>query len=77
MARYLDEKGLKVLAALDAVAAETRATPAQVALAWLAHQPGVTAPIASATSLDQLDELLGVLTLELGKDQVERLNGAA
>ena len=77
MARYLDEKGLKMLAALDAVATETRATPAQVALAWLAHQPGVTAPIASATSLDQLDELLGVLTLELGKDQVERLNAAA
>ena len=77
MARYLDGKGIRVLAALDAVAAETRATPAQVALAWLAHQPGVTAPIASATSLDQLDELLGVLTLELGRDQVERLNAAA
>ena len=77
MARYLDEKGLRVLAALDEVAAETRATPAQVALAWLAHQPGVTAPIASATSLDQLDELLAVLSLELSKDQVERLNAAA
>ena len=77
MARYLDEKGLEVLAALDAVAAETGATPAQIALAWLAAQPGVTAPIASATSLDQLDELLGVLTLELSTDQVERLNAAA
>lgn len=77
MARYLDEKGLKVLAALDAVAAEAKATPAQVALAWLAAQPGVTAPIASATGLDQLEELLGVMTLELSADQVERLGAAA
>ena len=77
MARYLDEKGLAVLATLDSVAAETKATPAQVALAWLAAQPGVTAPIASATSLGQLDELLGVLTLELSADQVESLSAAA
>src|SRR4030095_15239697 len=70
MARYLNEKGLAVLAALDSVAAETKSTPAQVALAWLAAQPGVTAPIASATSLGQLEELLGVLTLELSADQV-------
>ena len=70
MAAYLDERGRRVLAALDEVAAEAGATPAQVALAWLAAQPGVTAPIASATSLAQLDELLGVLTLELSAEQV-------
>jgi aryl-alcohol dehydrogenase-like predicted oxidoreductase len=77
MAAYLNERGLGVLAALDEVAAETGATPAQVALAWLAAQPGVTAPIASATSLAQLEELLGVLTLELSADQVGRLNAAS
>ena len=77
MGRYLDGNGLRVLAALDEVAAETRATPAQVALAWLAAQPGVTAPIASATSVEQLEELLGVLTLELSPDQVARLTAAS
>ncbi len=77
MAAYLNDRGRRVLAALDAVAAEAGATPAQVALAWLAAQPGVTAPIASATSLAQLEELLGVMTLELTADQLERLNAAS
>ena len=77
MGRYLDGNGLRVLAALDEVAAETKATPAQVALAWLAAQPGVTAPIASATGVEQLEELLGVLTLELSPDQVVRLTAAS
>jgi aryl-alcohol dehydrogenase-like predicted oxidoreductase len=74
MDAYLNERGLRILAALDEIAAEAGATPAQVALAWLAAQPGVTAPIASATSVAQLEELLGVLTLELTPDQVERLD---
>jgi len=77
MAAYLDERGLGVLGALDEVAAEAGATPAQVALAWLADRPGVTAPIASATSLAQLEELLGVLTLELSAAQMERLSAAS
>ncbi|MEA3046639.1 MAG: hypothetical protein QOJ53_971 [Sphingomonadales bacterium] len=76
MDAHLNERGLRMLAALDEVAAEAGATPAQVALAWLAAQPGVTAPIASATKVAQLEELLGVLTLELGEDQVERLTAA-
>lgn len=76
MDAYLTERGFAVLDALDAVAAEAGATPAQVALAWLAARPGVTAPIASATSRAQLDELLGVLTLELSGEQVERLTAA-
>jgi aryl-alcohol dehydrogenase-like predicted oxidoreductase len=74
---YMEGKGPQVLAALDEVAAEASATPAQVALAWLAAQPGVTAPIASATSVAQLDELLGVLTLELSEDQLERLSASS
>lgn len=76
MAKYLTLRGMAVLDALDEVAAETGATVAQVALAWVAAQPGVTAPIASATSVEQLEELLGVLTLELGREQLERLNAA-
>lgn len=71
---YLNERGFAVLGALDEIAAANRATPAQVALAWLAAQQGVTAPIASATSANQLEELLGVLTLELDRDQIERLD---
>ena len=66
-------KGGKVLAAMDEVAEETGATLAQIALAWLAAQPGVTAPIASATSVEQLDELIGAWELELSDDQCSRL----
>ena len=77
MGAYLNDRGNRVLAALDEVAAETDATQAQIALAWLAAQPGVTAPIASATSVEQLEELLGVLTLELTPKQVELLSAAA
>ena len=77
MPEYMAGIGPKVLAALDEAAAEAGATPAQVALAWLAAQPGVTAPIASATSVEQLDELLGVLTLELTPEQLARLDAAS
>ena len=77
MGAYLDDRGYRVLGALDEVAAETDATQAQVALAWLAAQPGVTAPIASATSVDQLEELLGVFDLELSPDQLDRLTAAS
>ncbi len=75
--KYLDDRGRKVLAALDDIAAETGASQGQVALAWLAAQPGVTAPIASATSLEQLEELLGVLTLDLSTAQLEQLTEAS
>ena len=76
MSAYLNDRGRSVLAALDEIAAETGATPAQVALAWLAAQPGIVAPIASATSVAQLEELLGVLTLDLNAEQIERLSAA-
>ena len=65
-----------VLAAMDAVAAETGATLAQIALAWLAAQPGVVAPIASATSVKQVEDLLGATRLALSADQLERLTNA-
>jgi len=77
VAKYLGECGNGVLDALDIVAEETAATPAQVALAWLAAQPSVTAPIASATTMAQIEDLAGAMTLELRADQVERLTLAS
>jgi aryl-alcohol dehydrogenase-like predicted oxidoreductase len=66
-----------VLAALDQVAAEVGATPAQVALAWTGAQPGVTAALASARTVEQLEELLGCLELELSREQIAALNRAS
>jgi aryl-alcohol dehydrogenase-like predicted oxidoreductase len=72
----LNERGFRILKALDTVSAETGATPAQISLAWLtAH--GVTAPIASATSTDQFKELLGATTLQLQPDSVRLLDEAS
>lgn len=77
MAKLLEGKGAAVLAAMDTVVAQTGATHAQAALAWLAAQPGVTAPIASATSIEQLDGLTGAWTLRLDDDQLRMLADAA
>lgn len=76
-ARYLNAHGLAVLEALDAVAADAGATQAQVALAWLAAQPAVAAPIASATSVAQVEELLGAMRLSLTGDQLAVLDAAS
>jgi aryl-alcohol dehydrogenase-like predicted oxidoreductase len=65
-----------MLAAMDEVASATGATLAQIALAWLAAQPGVTAPIASATSVEQLAELMGSIDLDLSREQLDRLTVA-
>jgi aryl-alcohol dehydrogenase-like predicted oxidoreductase len=75
--KYLDERGLRVLAALDEVASGHKASVAQVALAWLLAKPELTAPIASATSLPQLEELLGAVRLELSQEDVARLDAAS
>jgi aryl-alcohol dehydrogenase-like predicted oxidoreductase len=77
MKRYLDARGLRVLAALDTVATEVGTTPARVALAWLIARPSITAPIVSATSLVQLDEIIGAARLELDADAIQRLNEAS
>ena len=75
---YVDSaRGKAVLAALDAVAAETGAALATVALAWLKVQPGVVAPIASATSLAQLEELVAALRLDLSPEQIGALTVAS
>jgi aryl-alcohol dehydrogenase-like predicted oxidoreductase len=76
MAALLEGKGGAVLATMDEVAAETGASLAQIALAWLAAQDGVTAPIASATSIEQLDELIGAWNVELTREQLDRLTAA-
>ena len=76
MAAYFEGKGAPVLAALDKVAAETGATLAQIALAWLRSQPAITAPISSATSVAQLEELLGSIALELATEQLDALSDA-
>ena len=73
---YVEGKGPTMLAAMDAIAAETGATLSQIALAWVAAQPGVTAPIASATTAEQLDELIGSLGLALSDEQLAALSAA-
>ena len=75
--RYLDERGLRILAALDSVASGYSATPAQVALAWVMAQPGLTGPIASATSVDQLEELMGSARLKLSVEDLAKLDTAS
>ena len=77
MAKYLDERGRRVLGVLDTVCAEVHAQPSEVALAWLLAKPGVTAPIASATSTAQVESLVRAATLELTADQVRRLDQAS
>ncbi len=77
LARYFDERGLRILAALEAVAGETGAHAATIALAWLAAQPTILAPIASATSVEQLQALLALPELQLTGEQLERLTQAS
>ena len=76
MTELLAGKGPGALAAMDQIAAETGATLAQIALAWLMAQPAITAPIASATSVQQLQELLPAMALALNEDQLTRLTQA-
>jgi aryl-alcohol dehydrogenase-like predicted oxidoreductase len=74
---YLNERGYRILAALDEAAAKYRATPAQVALTWLMARPNVTAPIASATSVTQVGELIAATRLKLDLDTIGRLSAAS
>jgi aryl-alcohol dehydrogenase-like predicted oxidoreductase len=77
MAKYLEGRGPAVLSVLDEISAETGASQAQIALAWVAAQPAVAAPIASARTLDQLEELIGAMELDLTSDALERLDAAS
>lgn len=73
---YLNERGHRILAVLDQVAAQTNTSAATVAIAWVAAQPGITAPIASATSLRQLESLIAAGKLELTQTQIAQLDEA-
>ena len=75
--QYLDARGLRILKALDEVAARHAATPAQVSLAWLMARPSVTAPIVSATSLKQLAEVMQAVQLKLSGEDVQALDRAS
>jgi aryl-alcohol dehydrogenase-like predicted oxidoreductase len=74
---YMDERGFRIIDALDQVAKRLHATPVQVALAWLIARRTVTSPIASATSLAQLKELIGATKLELDEASMGLLNRAS
>jgi aryl-alcohol dehydrogenase-like predicted oxidoreductase len=74
--QYHDGQGPALLAIMDRIAKDCEATVAQVALAWLLDQPGIAAPIASATTADQLDELVEAVDIELMPDQITLLNKA-
>lgn len=77
MDKYMSGKGPAVLSALDAVCARHNATPAQVALAWIMAKPAIAAPIASATRVEQLDELMGALRVSLDQDDIGALDAAS
>ena len=74
--KYLNQRGFRILAALDAVAARLGATPAAVALAWLLARPGITAPIVSATNLRQWEDLRAAPEIRLDSSSVELLDSA-
>ena len=74
---YMTERGFTVLAAVEKVAAGLGVTPTQVAISWLAHRPGITAPIASATSIAQLKELLAGVELQLDGEARKTLDQAS
>ncbi|HSS70957.1 MAG TPA: aldo/keto reductase [Casimicrobiaceae bacterium] len=77
MKKFLNPRGMKILDALVDVAKRYDATPAQIALAWLMARPGVTAPIASATSLEQLPEILGAAEIKLDAQATQALDRAS
>ena len=77
VARFFDDRGIKILKALDEVAAETGANQATISLAWLLAQPTILAPIASATSTKQLDALLDAPSLKLNEAQIAKLTTAS
>jgi len=76
MERYLNDKGFRILKALDAVSAANDATPAEVSLAWLVAQKGVSAPIASATSVEQVKSLAKGVRLKLSEADLSTLTEA-
>ena len=77
LGKYMNERGMRILSALDDVAKQNHSTQARVALAWLIAQPTVTAPIASATTLEQWDDIVESTRLELNESDMQQLNEAS
>ncbi|WP_181306434.1 aldo/keto reductase [Rufibacter sp. XAAS-G3-1] len=75
--KYLNERGFRILSALDEIAAKHNVNPAQISLAWLMARPSITAPIASATNLEQLGDLIKAAQLELSQDDISALDQAS
>ncbi len=75
--KYLDDRGRRILAALDEVAAKLSSTQGKVAIAWLIARPSITAPIASATSVEQLKDLVDAASLQLDPDSIKTLDDAS
>jgi len=75
--RYMNEKGFRILEQLDRVAAAHHATVGQIALAWIIARPGITAAIASGTSVEQVRELLGAAEITLSADEMQTLDGVS
>jgi aryl-alcohol dehydrogenase-like predicted oxidoreductase len=77
LGKYFDDRGMKILAALDSVSKQTGAKPASIALAWLLSRPNILAPIASATTVEQMEDLFAAADLELSADQLAELSLAS
>ena len=77
MKKYLNDRGFRILRALDEVAQDLHSTPAKISLAWLMARPAITAPIASATSLEQLNDLIGATELQLDRSSLDALDKAS
>ncbi|ADY52404.1 aldo/keto reductase [Pseudopedobacter saltans DSM 12145] len=77
MAKYFNERGKRILTALDEVAAKHNSAPAAVSMAWLLKRPSITAPIVSATTKDQLNSILSAASLNLDSQDIEKLNQAS
>jgi aryl-alcohol dehydrogenase-like predicted oxidoreductase len=75
--KYLNERGFKILEALDQISGQLHSTPGKVALAWLIARPSITAPIASATSVEQLNDLADATRLKLDEESIGILNHAS
>jgi aryl-alcohol dehydrogenase-like predicted oxidoreductase len=75
--KYLDERGFRILAALDELAGKLHSTPGKVAIAWLIARPSITAPIASATGVEQLNDLVDAANLNLDSSSIDALNHAS
>lgn len=77
VATYLNPRGYAILKALDDLSAQKKSSPAQISLAWLMARPGITAPIASATSLEQLNDMMKAARIELDDRDIKKLNEAS